>query len=430
MVVLGAKKEEFFTKSVFNRSTMESLNNIYELNRSIDVLRRELIDLLYNESERSLVNDPVVLIRVNKIQTKYRKLAYQRSKEVNQAYSHTVVRPKTVSKIESITVLLTVPKLKMASMIIGKNSTQLSMTPKWFNPEDEENALKTIKYPSNVVKKRPFNTVARFRTAHPENTSSNDFNKSPIEVKQDATETLVLALDAFVQQFDGKLSFTDEDLSFENSAHRTACGVADLGSAHLLSNGHIPSARFALIIDIDYDDLARSKETMSQFLLTFVDAIAHDLQCDNDYVRVSSVEKSKKGRGKSEVNLVLTTPDKMKTEELAEILQVNIYTHTHSHEILSITSILFQWMILYVLLICICRNIAVRVSQMVPFCNLSNEIIINVNGNQFYRFYNFNHLISIRSLIMITQKKMYLKSLNVVEFHTIYQKDGFVMHLK
>ena len=309
---------------------MENLNNVYEFNKSINEIRKELIHLMYNPSERTLENDPIILIRINNLQTKYRELAYQRSREINQAYSHTATRSKPVSKIESITLLFTVPKLKMTSMIIGENSTQLSMTPKWFNPDDEETALKTIKYPPNVVKKHPFNTIARFRTAQPKNTSSNDFNSSPIEVKQDSTETLVLALDAFVQQFGGKLSFTNEDLSFENSAHRAACGVADLGSTHLLSNEHIPSASFALIIDIDYDDLARSEETMSRFLLTFVDAIANDLQCDNDYVRVSSVEKSTTDRGKAEVNLVLTTPDKRKTEELAEILKVNISTHTQT----------------------------------------------------------------------------------------------------
>jgi hypothetical protein len=294
---------------------------------------------MYNESERSLDHDPVVLIRVHKIQTKYNKLTYQRNKEIKQAYSHTIVRPKATSKIESIAVLFTIPKLKMTSMIIGRNSTQLSMTPKWFQPDDEEKALKNIKYPSNIVKKRPFNTIARFRVAQKEDVVSNDFTDQPIEVKTDATETLVLALDAFVQQFDGKLSFTNEDLSFENSTHRTACGVADLGSSHLLSNEHIPSAKFALIIDLDYDDLARSEETMERFLLTFVDAIAHNLQCNNDYVRVSSVEKSTKGKGKAEVNLVLTTPDKTKTEELAETLKVNIY-----YEIISLTYILFQRM--------------------------------------------------------------------------------------
>src|SRR5690606_37585284 len=121
-----------------------------------------------------------------------------------------------------------------------------------------------------------YNTVARFRSIKEGTNTSNDFTSKPIQVSQTETETLVLALDAFVQQFGGKLSFTTNDLSFEDSAYRTACGVSDLGSAHLLASEHMSSAKFSLIIDIDYDTLAKSEETMQQFILTFADAAAKD----------------------------------------------------------------------------------------------------------------------------------------------------------
>ncbi len=85
---------------------------------------------------------------------------------------------------------------------------------------------------------------------------TNEFTTEKVNVKEDPTETLVLALDAFVQQFDGKLSFTTDDLSFEESTHSTACGVTDLDSAHLLANEHIPSVRFVLNLNLDYDELA------------------------------------------------------------------------------------------------------------------------------------------------------------------------------
>ncbi|CAF1426154.1 unnamed protein product, partial [Rotaria sordida] len=124
-----------------------------------------------------------------------------------------------------------------------------------------------------------------------------------------------------MQQFGAKLSFTTEDLSFEESAHRIATGVADLGSAHLLASEHITSAKFAVIIDLNYDEIARSEESMQQFLLAFVDAVAQDLSCENDFVRITSVERSKKRERKAEVNLVLTTPEKTKTEELANIFK-------------------------------------------------------------------------------------------------------------
>ncbi|CAF4193692.1 unnamed protein product [Rotaria sp. Silwood2] len=132
------------------------------------------------------------------------------------------------------------------------------------------------------------------------------FTSEPIEVKEDATETLVLALDAFIQQFRAKLSFTTDGLSFEGSAHRTATGIADLGSAHLLASKHITSARFALIVDLDYDNIAQSEQSMQQFLLAFVDAVAQDLSCENDFVRVTFVERSKKRERKAEWTPILS----------------------------------------------------------------------------------------------------------------------------
>jgi len=307
---------------------MENLENVYGFNRSIDRLREQMLYLVLNDSQRSLDLDSKVLIKIRKIRTKCNGLARQRNEEIKQAYSLETVKLRTApQQIVQIPILLTIPKLKVTTMIMGENLTKFDMTPDWFKPDDDTKVLKTIKYPPNIVEKRPYNTVARFRAVQNATADSNDFISQPIQVKENATETLILALDAFVQQFGGKLSFTNEDLSFEDSAHRVASGVADLGSAHLLASEHVPSAKFALIIDIDYDTLAKSEETMQNFLLVFADAVAQDLSCDNDYVRVSSVEKSTKGKGKAEVNLVLTTPDKTKTEELADTFQVR-YTPT------------------------------------------------------------------------------------------------------
>ncbi len=53
-----------------------------------------------------------------------------------------------------------------------------------------------------------------------------------------------------------------------------------------------------------------------------MDGVTKHLSGDNDYVRVMSVEKSKKGKGRAEINFALTTPDKTKTKELANTFQV------------------------------------------------------------------------------------------------------------
>ena len=366
---------------------MESLDKIYSINESIKDLRQQVIQLLQTDSPRSVELDSVILIRFNQLQTKYRQLTHQRNQEIKEVYSQTTIRRESAPQFDQIAILILPKKLKVTAMIIGKKSANFNMTPTWFKSDNESAVEQKIKYPSNVKEKRPFNTVARFREAGRESNTSNDFTSKPIEVTQDSTETLVLALDAFVQQFGGKLSFTDEDLSFENSAHRTACGVADLGSVHLLSSEHIPSAKFTLIINYDYDDIAKSEETMQNFLLSFVDAVAHDLQCDNDYVRISSVEKSTKGKGKAEVNLVLTTPEKDKTEELAATFKVILIKLLCQKE---------QQNPIYIYCF---RNMLVWASLKTLFYIVSNGMNINANGNQFYRFYNCNRWISIDDII-------------------------------
>lgn len=364
---------------------MENLDKIYSINESIKDLRLQAIQLLQTDPPRSVDLDSVILIRFNNIQTQYRQLTHQRNQEIKEVYSQTRNGREFKAKLNEITVLLVPPKLKVTAMIIGKKSANFTMTPKWFQSDDESIVEEKIKYPSNVKEKRPFNTVARFRAARTETDPTNDFTSQPIEVKQDSTETLILALDAFVQQFGGKLSFTNEDLSFEESAHRTACGVADLGSAHLLSSEHIPSAKFALVINLNYDDIAKSEETMENFILAFVDAVANDLQCDNDYVRISSVEKSTKDKRKAEVNLVLTTPDKEKTEELAEIFKV-MCTGVDFYLKKELNFYFF-------------RNIAVWALLTTLFYIISNGMNINANGNLFYHFYNYKRWISIHDII-------------------------------
>ncbi len=133
----------------------------------------------------------------------------------------------------------------------------------------------------------------------------------------------MLSLEAFAQQFGGQLSFTSRDLSFESSAENSACGVPNLGSAHLLANDNIPTAKFAFYVDLDYEkQLACSTDRMQNFIINFSTAIAQVLGCKNDYVRVFSVQKSTTMPGSVEVNFGLTTPNWDETESLALKLQV------------------------------------------------------------------------------------------------------------
>ena len=229
-------------------------------------------------------------------------------------------RKRTISVPIRVVTLL---RPKIVQISIGKTSTKLKMAPEWFKYDEYDQALKNIVYPQGISEKqhRTFDTVAKYRAAidHP----NNNFRQESLNIDEENTETLIIALDDFTKQFGGDLAFTNEDIPFEGAADRAACGIANLSSAHLLATNYIPTAQFSFSIDLDYQtDLARSPDTMQNFILNFSNSIAAVLTCPNDYVRVISVDKSTKTRGSTKVNFGVTTPDPEKTEDLANDLKV------------------------------------------------------------------------------------------------------------
>ncbi len=220
---------------------------------------------------------------------------------------------------------LTELKPKIVQISIQENFTKLKMAPEWFQHEDHNESLKNIVYPKGITKtqKRTYDTIARYRAAtdNPE----NNFREVPLDVGEKGTETLISALHYFVEQFDGELAFTNQDLTFEQAADRTACGIANLSSAHLLATNYIRTAKFSFLVDLDYqNDLAQSSETMQNFVLTFANAIAKILTCPNDYVRIISLEKPQKKQRQTEVNFCVSTPNPEETEQFAENLKVDL----------------------------------------------------------------------------------------------------------
>lgn len=215
-------------------------------------------------------------------------------------------------------------KPKIIQIDIGKNSTKLKMAPEWFQYNNQENVLKNIIYPLNINdnEEDTIKTIARYRSSiHQEKTN---FIENPIDIGEQQTETLIIALNDFIKEFNGELTFTDENITFTNPTYRTACGIADLSSAHLLATDYIPTAKFSFLIHLDYQsDLARSIETMQNFTLEFSKAISTVIDCPNDYIRIISIEKLSKFRRKTKVNFGLTTPNSEQTEQLAQHLKVN-----------------------------------------------------------------------------------------------------------
>ena len=354
------------------------MDDIYHLNRDLFTVRQQTLDLLNDDSIRCFLMDAGALIKFERLQTQRRELSREKNKRVYRLYSPSTRDDQTSTIIASSIVPL---RLQVTSIQIGKNSTKFNMLPPWFQPVDQSEALKNIRYPANVTNRRPFQILAGYRLIKHE---SNDFAQNQIEVKESSTETLLLALDAFIQKFGGQLCFTTEDLSFEGSADRAASGIADLGSAHLLAGDHAPSAKFALLLDMDYSSLVKSEETLQQFLMEFVTAVSDDLACPSQYVRVNSVEKSTEAKGKAQLNLVLSTPNRADTEALAKLFEV-IDERPRG--------------LLYRSLF---RNTLDVVSRAELFSNTFNPMPIIANGCPFSPIFNFNHRISIPPTTLTT----------------------------
>lgn len=212
--------------------------------------------------------------------------------------------------------------LKIANIHIGDKVTTLKMVPKWFQPNDRTEILKDMECPDDVKDKHSYETIACYRAAIGKGTN---FRREPLDVGERSTETLILSLDAFAKQFGGELNFTNYDLSFDDSAEQMATGIANLGSAHLLATDSMPTAIFNFKISLDYKrDLARTSDTMENFIVNFSTGIAQTLNCQKDSVRVFSVEKSSEV-GTSSVKFGLTNPNLDETKRLANNLQVDYF---------------------------------------------------------------------------------------------------------
>ncbi|CAF2823182.1 unnamed protein product [Rotaria sp. Silwood2] len=281
-------------------------------------MKAERDDLMFNSNQRGATSSKAHRQRIDE---RINELIRQRNQKLQKAYTRPIIQPPTNTA--------TVPRPKLNTQlrpdITKKNAERdkiaLKMTPVWFQVDDSQAALKGIVYPPNTVEHRPFNTVARYRMITGQ---SNNFRQQALGVGENFTETLILMLDAFAQQFGADLSFTNDDLPFDKSAYRTICGVADLGSAHLLAANCILTARFAVIVHLDYDkNLSASDDALKDFLLNFSHETVVTLNCLEDYLRVFSIEKSKETPNSTIINFGFTSPNKNETEQIAHNFQVS-----------------------------------------------------------------------------------------------------------
>ena len=222
-------------------------------------------------------------------------------------------------------------KSRIVRIQIKRNMTTVKMAPKSFHQDDYDQPLTNIIYPFGTTDHRPYQTIARYRSAIEQ--SNNDFRHQPLTSNIQDTETLIIALDQLAQQFDGELIFTDRNISYDDDGlSQAAYGIANLSNVHLFTSNYVPTAVFTVDVDRQYErTLASSIETMQKFILDFVRSIARVLSCKEDFVRVFSLKKSKTQRKHTRITFGLTTTHQLLTERLAQNLQVHSFIHSFIH---------------------------------------------------------------------------------------------------
>ncbi|CAF1013991.1 unnamed protein product [Adineta ricciae] len=335
------------------------LEKIYQCNRDIRECRLGALYMAKKEQERGYRINATDVQNTEQIRIRTMRLHLLQHNEIIRSYSGGVVQrevpeipkfpdigmpaekklPKPVKNNHSIRKYTSirskgnsdahrptspVPVLKVKRVVFEKNRAVIDMKMQQtesndVDVDDKNNIVDDIVYPPGVIDRRPYDIVAKYRRLAGK---TIDFIAKPLDVGEDKAETTVLGLSSFAETHSCELIFTDEEHRFDNSIYRAACGVADLGSIHLLATDSVQTATFCFVMDFDFNsEFEGSAERVEAFVVDFCQAIATVLECNTNNVRMFSVGKIGKEKNKSEVKFGITTGETKKTEQLAKALK-------------------------------------------------------------------------------------------------------------
>ncbi|CAF2522277.1 unnamed protein product [Rotaria sp. Silwood2] len=195
----------------------------------------------------------------------------------------------------------------------------IDVTPAWFKPVKpipKEKIRFPVKYDENSpTDVRTYNCLSTFRSMVKKK-STIDFVVEPFSSAVNNTETFVVVLNELAEQLGARLTFTHADYKYNDSDYRTACGVTNLGNIHsfLASEGNFQTAKFDLRLDLNYDDIKATPESLRNFVLTTIYDIGAVVRCDKDFIRVLSMKRA----SSILVEISLTTLERSETEKLAK----------------------------------------------------------------------------------------------------------------
>jgi hypothetical protein len=281
------------------------LQRIYQCNRDIFECREGALFMTEKEQERGYVINQSDSRTMETLHLRMSRLHLLRHDEMIKVYSNGVVTREmpeipTFPKIDmrlmqrnvnpkpKLKQLINrpsspIPVLEVATVVFDKNRAIIDMKIKPTESNDPaDNNTKDkdddIVYPAGITDRRLYKTVAQYRRMIGK---SNDFTAEPLCIGEDQTETAVLCLNSFAENHGCELMFTDEDHRFDNSIYRAACGIADLGSIHLLATDAVQTASFCFVMDFDFNsEFQQSTKKVETFVKNFCQAIATVLSCD------------------------------------------------------------------------------------------------------------------------------------------------------
>ncbi|CAF1312542.1 unnamed protein product [Didymodactylos carnosus] len=227
------------------------------------------------------------------------------------------------------------PKIKVHH--VTDTSAKIDTTPFWFDqiePIDRRKICLPTNYDSvSPIDYQTIDCLSRYRTM--ESKKSLNFVNDPFQGTVNDSETLVIALNDVVQQCNVNLSFTNGNFKYDDSDYRIACGIADLGSIHSLiaSGDNIQTAKFQFRFNLKYDDIVKTNETVQNFILRLLNAIAEIIQCQTQFVRVFSLDKNTSDE--ISVQFGVTAPQQNDTKIFAENLNKKASGLSQQNNVLS-----------------------------------------------------------------------------------------------
>ena len=214
------------------------------------------------------------------------------------------------------------PKLNVTHNQVTNEKAIIDVTPAWFEPI-KPSPPQQIQFPTYYDKSsdndvRTYNCLPTYRSMIKE-TSKIDFHAEPFTPTVKNQETAVVVLNEVVHKLGARLTFTHNNFTYNDSDYRTACGVSNLGSIYsfLDSEGKFQTATFALHLNLDYNDIKRSPESLRKFVLAVIIDIHAIAECDKDFIRVFSVT----GASSAFVKVGITVPNIIETRKVAESLK-------------------------------------------------------------------------------------------------------------